>query len=402
MPICGVIAEYNPFHNGHALHLARARKETGAEAIVCIMSGNFVQRGEPAVMPKQSRVHAALLHGADIVLELPVAYATATAERFAAAAVETLAACRIVDTLCFGSESNDLATLTASAHALANESEAFQSRLRAALDTGLPFPAARALAAESTASTNAAVLATPNDILGVEYLKAIVRQNAALTPHAIRREGAGYHDPAITGTLASATAIRHALLRGDAWQAPMPPAAADILLAECAVRRAPITLNHFSQTFHYALQTTPTDILARRADISEGLENRILRCAEDHATLSSLAAAVKTKRYTHTRVQRALLHILLQINAADTTATAPYIRILGFRQSAAPILRKLCAEAQLPVITNLKHARAQLNANAFCALEHELRTTDIYRTAIQSLGGRMPSEWHEPMTITSN
>ena len=394
MPICGIIAEYNPFHNGHMRHLALAKTQTSAEAVICVMSGHFVQRGEPAILRKQARTRAALLHGADIVLELPVPYATASAERFASAAVEIFSACGIVDTLCFGSESGDLSALTATARSLANESPAFQSRLQAALAAGHSFPAARDKAAEGTA-----FLTMPNDILGVEYIKAILRQNASITPHTIKREGSDYHDKAIIGTIASATAIRHALANNTTWSSAMPQSAAAILLSECDAHCAPITLDHFSQAFLYSLRTTPTEALACRADIAEGLENRILRCAEDHASLSAIATAVKTKRYTHTRIQRALLHILLQINAEDSAAPAPYIRVLGFRRDSEAILRQLYASATLPVVTNLKNARALLNDNAFRTLEIECRATDIYRTAAQSLGGRMNSEWHEPMVM---
>jgi len=390
MSICGVIAEYNPFHNGHALHLQAARSQTNAAGIVCIMSGHFVQRGEPAICSKQSRAQMALTHGADIVLELPAAYATGSAERFASAAVTTLTACGIVTDLCFGSESGDLTALASAARRLADEPPDFRAELRAGLAEGRTFPAARSIAAGG-----AAVLQTPNDILAVEYIKAIYKQNSPLSPCAIKREGAGYHDEGIQSKLASATAIRRVLaVGGKGWQTAMPREAADLLQTELAAKCAPIVLDDFSQAFFYALATTPRAALAHRADIAEGLENRILRYAESCAVLSVLASAVKTKRYTHTRIQRALLHILLQIDAADVLADVPYIRVLGFRRESEDLLKHLCTEATLPVVTNLKNTQA-LPAAALRALDIERRATAVYRLAALPLR----TEDSEPMVI---
>ena len=388
MMICGVAAEYNPFHNGHALHLARARAETGAEAVICVMSGNFVQRGEPAVVGKRTRTRMALAHGADMVLELPVPYATAAAERFAYGAVAVLSACGIVNAISFGSESGDLPAL--SAMAAADEDDAFRARLHAGLREGRSFPIARDMASAD------GVASAPNDILAVEYLRAVRRQNAPLMPHTLRREGAGYHDAEVCGALASATAVRAALLRGDAdaVRAAMPASTAEWLLTE-----TPVTANDLSQAFHYALRTIPREKLMQIADISEGLENRILAFAEAHYALSDLAMAVKTKRYTLARVRRALLHILLQTDASAQCQPPPYIRVLGFRRDRERLLGRLCAEAALPVVTNLKNARTLLNDRAYALLADELRAGDIYRLAAQSLGHRIPNERSEPMEV---
>ena len=397
MAICGVIAEYNPFHNGHAFHLAQARALTGSQAVVCVMSGHFVQRGEAAVFAKQARVRMALLNGADMVLELPVPYATAGAERFASAAVEILEACGMVDSLCFGSESGDLQALDAAADALASESPLFQTQLRAALAEGVSFPTARSFASGGAVDM-------PNDILGVEYLKAIKRQSSRLTPVIVTRRGAGYHDNHIEGALASATSIRQAMrkLDGDTaiWKAAMPLSAAELAQEECAARRGPVATDDLSQAFLYALRTTPPEALARRADVSEGLENRILRCAEDWPLWSAIVGAVKTKRYTYTRIQRAMLHILLQIDAVDCAARVPYIRVLGFRRSAEHLVRRLCAAASLPVITNLKHAHYAPNDAVSRVLHQELRAAEIYRMAVQARGGHMKNERREALVIT--
>jgi len=395
MAVCGVVAEYNPFHNGHARHLALTKAQTGAEAIVCVMSGAFVQRGEPAIVGKQIRTEMALRNGADIVLELPVPYATAAAERFAAAAVAILSACGIVDGISFGSESGDLAALQAAARAGAAEDEAFRARLKASLKTGQSFPAARGMADAGT------VFTAPNDILAVEYLRAIDRQGARLTPHVVLREGAGYHDADVSGGIASATAVRAAILRGatDAVRAAMPPDAADMLFAECAAMRAPVTMDMLSQAFHYALRMTPPERLAHIADISEGLENRILACADAHYALSDMAAVVKTKRYTLARVRRTLLHILLQMEVSAQAGLPPYIRVLGFRREREGLLKRLCKEAAMPVVTNLKNARAQLSDGAYALFADELRAGDIYRIAAQGLGGCVADERRMPMAM---
>ena len=390
MTICGVVAEYNPFHNGHAYQLTQARAATDADAVVCVMSGHFMQRGEPAAVHKSVRVRAALLHGADMVLELPVTYATASAERFASAAAEILDESGIVDALCFGSESGDIAALTEAAHVLANEPDTFKARLREGLDSGQSFPAARSAALGRA-------LTEPNDILGAEYIKAILRRNSRIVPHTITRIGAGYHSETL-GAMASATAIRLAM-RDDGWAAAMPVDASALVQEEMRQNRAPVTIDTLTQAFLYALQTTPGDALARIADISEGLENRIQHYAAQFDSMTEIAAAVKTKRYTLTRIKRAMLHILLGITRAEAARDVPYIRVLGFRRDAEALVRRLHNAASLPVVTNLKNARAQLDDAAYSVLATELRAAAVYGLAVRAMGGAARDEWREPMVM---
>ncbi|MDR2167605.1 MAG: nucleotidyltransferase family protein, partial [Clostridiales bacterium] len=218
---CGIIAEYNPFHNGHKFHLEAAKRESSAENIVVVMSGNFVQRGEPAIICKFVRARAALLGGADIVLELPINFATASAEGFARGAVYILEKSGIIDALAFGCENNDLGILSEIANFLVNETEDFKAALRANLRQGKSFPVARAAALEQFSQE---VLVAPNNILAIEYLKALRKFNSAIVPFGVARKGVGHHGKELVGSFASASALRREILAGnvDSLAAFMP------------------------------------------------------------------------------------------------------------------------------------------------------------------------------------
>ena len=240
MRTAGIISEYNPFHRGHAWQIGELRRRLGAEtAVVCAMSGSFVQRGDFAVMRTHARAEAAVRGGADLVLELPLPWAIASAEGFAAGGVGVLAATGAVDTLVFGSECGDTETLKAVAAAL--ESESFAAYLRQGLQEGVSFAAAREAAARKLLGERAAVLAQPNDILGVEYCKAIARQAAALMPLALPRRGVG-HDGGTAEGFASASHIRELLINGACADEFLTPESAAICARECAAGRAPVTM----------------------------------------------------------------------------------------------------------------------------------------------------------------
>ena len=357
MKTIAIISEFNPFHSGHLYIINRAKSL--AENVVILMSGNFVQRGEPAIFDKYARARTALLSGADLVLELPAVYASASAEIFAAAAVGILARSGVADTVLFGSECGDLELLYKTASALASETPEFKNALKQSLARGLSFAAARDMAA-SLPGNSINLLKTPNNILAVEYIKSIIRQKLQITPLTVKRT-----------SNVSAKNVRAAILNGDYIH--MPENCAEILK-----KSAPCVYNDFSAALHFALKTR--DELSGVLDISEGLENRILKAAAKNYLISDIVAAAKTKRYAYTRIQRAVLHILLDIHKSDVSEPE-FVRVLGFRKEKSELLKELTEKSALPVIINLK------NSNITKSLKKEIIINDIYYTAAAAKTG---------------
>ena len=350
MRVCAVICEYNPFHNGHARHLALAREKSGADFMLCLMSGALTQRGAFARHDKWLRARMALLGGADLVLELPCRFACAPAPDFASGGVALLHALGVVTHLSFGCEAQSLDILFAARDALRDESPAFQSVLKNALDRGLPYPRARALAAESASGLSglAEQIALPNTALALEYLQSLPDGISAVP---ILREGCGYHDSS-PSPLASATGVRAALTMGDVQTAgaavPFPE---ELLSAE---RRGEFhSEDALMQVLFYRLRTMDAASLRDIVGMDEGLEYRFLRAAQTAASREELIAAIKSKRYTHARLSRLCAHILLGVSrdfAAEHRAPT-YARVLGFRKDAAPLLRAIKAHASIPLVT---------------------------------------------------
>ena len=303
MEAIGIICEYNPFHLGHASQMARIREAFGRDgAIVCLMSGSFVQRGEPAIFPRLARARAALRSGADLVLEMPVYGSLSSAEGFARTGVRFLSP--ICTRLCFGTESGTAETLTATAEVLLSPS--FPDALRDALKTGVSFPAARQTALENM-GLSAGLLGRPNDILGVEYCKAILETGSALTPFPIFRPG-DYHADTPDPNNPSATALRKAILRGEAWERFVPPEAYSCLAA------APVsTLDAGERAVLYRLHTMTDEEFEALPYGSEGLWRRLMHAAREEAALEEIFTAAKTKRYTRTRLNRMVLCAFLGI-----------------------------------------------------------------------------------------
>ena len=370
----GIIAEYNPFHNGHKYHIEQAKILTGAERVIVVMSGNFVQRGEPAVYNKQVRTKAVLLNGADIVLELPVFYSTASAELFARAAVDILDKTNCVDFLCFGCESGSLMPLAQAADILSDESESFKAALKAALDSGKAFPAARACALAEACGVDPSIISLPNNILAIEYLKALTTLKSTIKPIGIRRMYTEYNSLETAGSFASATAVRNMIKSNSASvQAFMPYDFGG---------NSPVFADDLSPMLNYALRMNTAESLSKIYGITEGLENRIIRSAGENLTFTDIVNSVKTKRYTQTAIQRALLHTILNITAEDIcriSSPSPnhYIRVLGFRRSSADLLSEICKKAALPIVTNVKSRDSLSEAGKFMLLK-ESSATDIY------------------------
>ena len=323
--IVGIICEYNPLHLGHKKQLDLLKAQ--GHDIVCLMSGNFVQRGAPAIFDKMSRAEAALHCGADLVLELPVTAALSSAEGFAAEGVRILS--HFCDALCFGGETGDKDTLLRLAAALL--SPEFPERLRTELDKGISFPVARAAALEAM-GLNAAPLLTPNNILAVEYCKAILDQNSPMIPMPILREGS-YHDTLPDPENPSATALRAMMPLGP-WLDYIPREAHDALSAGTIH-----TLAAGERAMLCKLRTMADAEFEVLPYGSEGLWHKLMRAARNETALEAVATAVKSKRYTRTRIDRMILCAFLGINAADIATPAPYARALAFNDRGREILK---------------------------------------------------------------
>ena len=340
MKIVGLIAEYNPFHNGHEYHIQKAKEVTGADTVIVVMSGNFVQRGAPAIMPKHLRAKVALKSGASLVLELPVCFATGSAEYFAQGAVALLDSLGCVDALCFGSECGDIQPLTRIAEVLSDEPEEYRALLRASLKEGLPFPSARERALQDYLHDPALsrILASPNNTLGVEYIKALIRQESTIRPYTILRKDSRYHADTLepAGNFSSATAIRRLLLfSGSSLRTvedtPYDEPKLSSILArledhvprECVnllerthLTRYPIYSNDFSLLIKYQLMRESRGTLTRYADVSEELANRIMKHLNSYQNFDQFCDLIKTKEVTYSRISRCLLHIMLGIQAS--------------------------------------------------------------------------------------
>ena len=329
MAIVGVICEYNPFHKGHQKQFDLIRQEYGEEtAIVCLMSGNYVQRGSPALFDRQIRTRAALNCGADLVLELPVTGSLSSAEGFARAGVSILSG--LCDRLCFGSETADPEALTQCAEALLRPQ--FPEQLRLALAGGISFPAARVKALEAM-GLSGAPLEKPNDILGVEYCKAILELGSSLKPYPIFRQGS-YHDCCPDPENPSATSLRALAEQNRDYFSYIPAPA-----AEC-FRSAPVhTLHSGERAILYRLRTMEDREFEALPYGSEGLWRRFMKASRQEASLEDILNRVKTKRYTRARLNRMALCAFLGITAADLASPAPYARILGFDEVGRTLLR---------------------------------------------------------------
>lgn len=326
MRTVGVICEYNPLHLGHAKQL-RLIRQLGGEGIVCLMSGNYVQRGTPAIIDKSLRAAAAIECGADLVLELPLTAALSSAEGFAQEGVRLLGG--FCDELCFGAETADQALLMSTAEALLRED--FSPALRKQLEQGLSFPAARAKALEEL-GLDASVLNTPNNILGVEYCKAILSQGCKMKPLVIHRKG-DYHDLEVDKENPSATSIRERMVKGAEWEECVPE--------QALFRGASLhTLDHGEKAVLARLRTMSDGEFEALPYGSEGLWRKLMHESRRQATLEGIAAAVKSKRYTRTRIDRMILCAFLGLTEAALQSPAPYARVLAFNDRGREILKQ--------------------------------------------------------------
>lgn len=427
MNVIGIIAEYNPFHNGHAYQIAHVKKNLHADYIVVAASGDYVQRGEPALLDKYTRARMALSSGADLVLELPVLWSTASAELFADAGISLFEKTGCVNGICFGAESGDLALLRRIADVLANEPAALKASLKHNLKSGSTFPKAREAALLSyfagsagqdgalpvSTETLSSLLASPNNILALEYLKALRRRASSITPYLLKREGAAYHETSIRSGAsevpASASAIRHTLFAdaagacGNSADRASEDSADGILrhampqeaLAILQDYRADFPLlcaDDFSGILGYLLLSSSASQLARTADSSLEFANRMRNQLPYYTSFSSFASRLKSKEMTLTRINRILLHSILGITSSDYACgnaldKIPYLRILGFRKSSAPLLAALKVSAAVPLITRPSQAPKLLSPDAMRVFEHDVFAGNLYLQMRNQKGG---------------
>ncbi len=348
MKVCGIIAEYDPFHKGHERHLLQAREKSGADCVICVISGSFTQRGAPALLPAHDRAEMALRCGADAVLQLPYAFSVREAEYFALGGVYILNALNCVTHLSFGSETDDLDLLQTAADILEQPDDAFTAALQSALQRGLSFAAAQGQALKGALGPAAERLNAPNAALALSYLRAIRRLGSAMLPVPILR-AQDYHAMEMEA-YPSASAVRGAILRGD-WasvERAIPPAALPVL--KRAVREGLCPPDGLDAILRHTLLTAQKENMSRWPGMAEGLEDRILAAAKTEVSREALIDAVKTRRYTQGRISRALCHGLLNVTKDSLPALPDHARILGFRESARPLLRVM-QKSGFPLIT---------------------------------------------------
>lgn len=397
MKTVGIISEYNPFHNGHKYHIHEAKKACGADYAVCIMSGSFVQRGEPAIFDKWSRSQIAVMNGADLVIELPVVYACQPAEIFALGAVKILNSMGVIDNICFGSELGDADHLHQLAQLLHNEPEAFKQLLKKQLENGVSYPKAvsNALSTyidDDPHSVGSDILKNPNNILGIEYIKALMTLNSSIEPIAVKRIVSGHNDIGITSNIASATAVRNEIRDNgisEKVKMSIPENSIDIISSNISSNRNPVYLNDFSDILLYKLRVIEEAELRKYLNVREGIENRLKKYARSCSSCNELIEAVKTKRYTRTYIQRLLCHLLLDMKNSDITIfkdlnCPSYIRILAFNDNGKNLLKEIKDRSTYPIISKVADFNCS-DKRITRTFAYDLLSTDIYNLAYKAL-----------------
>ena len=387
MKVAGVITEYNPFHNGHKYQLEQIKRQTSADYIVVVMSGDFVQRGEPAIIDKYERTRMALLSGADLVLELPSVFATASAEFFAGGGVSVLKNTGIVDTLCYGVESVDHELTKLVAGVLKNPPAEYSTSLARLIQGGMSFPAARSRALceyfrdtyDSASEKLDTFIASPNNILAIEYEKALM--DCDITGFPIQRVGEGYHSIDSTSEFSSATAVRGVISTlididkhntitnmqlDNSWISAkfsqlMPSDCADILV-NCILGGHIVFPDDISEMLYYRLLTVKYKGFAQYADCTKELSAKIVKNIYKYESFTQFCNLLKSKNLTYTRISRVLTHILLGIENDDFNICMdnPYLRILGFKKSSGELMHLLKKRASTPIITKVADAPYEL------------------------------------------
>ena len=407
MHVTGIIAEYNPFHNGHRYHLEEARKKSNADYIVIAMSGNFMQRGTPALLDKYTRTRMALNNGADLVLEIPSVYSSGSAEYFAAGAVTLLDKLGVVDTLDFGSEWGQADELGQIAAVLADEPDQYKIILQDKLRQGCTYPAARAYALNQTGYSLTELYKMPNNILGIEYIKCLIKRGSIIRPVTTKRMGSAYHEEQLNHNYSSAFAIREAVFAGkdlDILKEQLPENAYDII-REHFNSYLPVHPDDFSLLLHYKLLSEADMGYEKYIDITPALSERIRNNLYQFTTFHGFCDLLKTKDVTHTRISRSLTHILLNMESdrlerCKEMDLVPYARILGFNKSSTGLLAAIKAKSSIPLISKLADAERILEDRAYKMLKYDIYVTDLYNSVAAGKSRQpMRNEYSTPIVM---
>ena len=391
--VLGIIAEYNPFHNGHLYQIEEAKRQTGAEYVIAIISGNFTQRGNTSLVNKWAKAKMALANGVDIVIELPTVYSLSSAENFAEGAIKIFDSLKIVDTLCFGIETSDFAAINNIANILYNEPKEYVAILNHELKKGISYPKARENALMmylNDIKRYANILSGSNNILAIEYLKALKRLRSDITPFAIQRKKVYYNDDRIVDEFASSTAIRKLIAteQFNELRKVVPRNSYMVLKEEIEKGNFVIDIVKFEKEILYNLRKMSVKEIAELPDVSEGLENAIKNAADSCNNIFDLVNILKSKRYTQTRIQRILTYALLGITKKDminAKKVIPYTRVLGFNSRGREMLSDIChINPRINMVTSVKKYMDQpINKNLREMLEKDIFATNVYTLAYE-------------------
>jgi predicted nucleotidyltransferase len=406
MKVVGLVVEYNPFHNGHLYHLEEAKRITNADYVIAIMSGDFLQRGAPALMDKYLRTQMAIQNGVDLVIELPVCYSTASAEFFARSSIEILNKLGVVDYLCFGSECGDIEILNEIANLLINPNETFDETLRSELKKGLSYPLARSNAIIEYYRHNnpnieiEEITKSPNNILAIEYLKALLSSKSNITPYTIKRVETGYHDISINSSIISATAIRNQLIdtQNILKLNNKVPNSTYNLMYDNINKVFPIFTDDFSTVLKFKLLSIQQDSYIEYLDVSSDIHYR-LQAEKYPSSFSDLANTIKAKHLTLTRIQRALTHILLDVTNNDMekyilNGWVGYARILGFSLTCTKLFTKIKSNGSIPLVTKISKSLLELDPIWSNMLSNTINASKVYNLiAWNKFGTVLPDDY---------
>lgn len=381
MQVTAIIAEYNPFHNGHKYHIEQTLKKTDNSFIMAIMSPNFVQRGEPALLDKRERARIALLNGADLVVELPTPWATASAERFARGAVYIAHQAGIVNNLSFGCEDDDLEVLQQIAR-IAND-KVYSREIKNYYDEHMcSYPEARVAVISKVLGFDCSeIMMKPNNILGIEYLKALMSFKSGIKPVGIQRNSAGHDSSAVAGNITSAMNIRNLVKTNKDYASFVPSDSIDVFEKNILNGSFPALYSNLETAVLAHLRKMKPSDFASVPDVSEGIEHRIIDAVKTSVSLGEVFDKVKTKRYAHARIRRIILASFLGITSEDVTSLPPYIRVLGLNDNGRMMLKEMKNKFFVPVIMKYSDIK-YLDYNAKRVFEIESTATDLYNLAL--------------------
>ena len=394
MSVVGIIAEYNPFHFGHKYHLELSKKITNSEYSVAIMSGSFVQRGEPSLIDKWTKAKIAVENGIDLVIELPFIFSVQSAELFAYGSIALLNSLKIVDYVSFGSEIGELEYLYPIADVLVKEPAHYKELLKKYLQNGNSYPVARSYALEDyfdkydnrlNSQNINEIISAPNNILAIEYLKALKRLNSNIKPITIKRIGSHYNDPKLNNKIASATAIRNSLLESkniSIVQDYIPKVTYDYLVDYLNNFSSFNSLDNYNQIIHYLLRVQDKKYLASIMDVEAGLDNRIVEKSYEYNDIEGFINSVVTKRYPRTRIQRILIHLMINLSKdtfKELSSHHPaYIRILGSNDKGFYLIKRIKQKTDIPIITKYSDHHSLKNPHINRIINFDKRATDLF------------------------